>query len=285
MTQEASDETRRGRGRLLGYQRADHRRDRDRDRHAVPLDRVEARRRVERREDHERTAHPQQPDEGGSARDVEERRDREVDVVGLEAARQRLVERVRDQVAMGEHHALRPAGRAAGEVQQREVVLGHLGGSRRWRRVVEQHVPLFEGDDRATTSARGPGSRSVTSTFGRAAWTIETSSGAASRVLSGSSTMPAVGTPMYASTYRWQFAARIATRSPGARPSDASAGPTRLTPACELGVGDVPVLAHERGALGVSVTSAFERGRDRRGGDIHARKCVTARSVSAPRSR
>ena len=167
----------------------------------MALDLVEARGGVERGKQHERPTEPQHRNQRRRARDVEERRDREVDVVGLEPAREGLVERVGDQVAMGEHHALGPARRPAREVQEREIALVTIGGHLDGIDAIEQSVSHSSNvTTRGTASLRGPGSRSVTSRRGWAASAIATSSTGAKRVFNGSTTIPAAGTPMYAST-------------------------------------------------------------------------------------
>ena len=132
---------------LLLHEGTHHRGDGNRDSGAVALDLVEALTGVERGEQHERTTEPENRHERSRARDVKEGRHREVHVVGLEPTREGLVEGIRDQVAVRQHHSLGPAGRPTGEVQKRELVLvtmgGHLGGLH----AVEQRLPLLEGHD------------------------------------------------------------------------------------------------------------------------------------------
>ena len=70
-------------------------------------------------------------DERRHAGHVEHRGRREKDVVAAERAGDGLVERVGDEVAVGEDHPLRPARRSAGVEQGRDRVLVHTGLGRR----------------------------------------------------------------------------------------------------------------------------------------------------------
>ena len=100
--------------------------------HAVALDEVERDRRVERRQHDLTSPCPHGREHGDRSRGVEQRRGDEPAHVGPERVEGLIVQRVGDQVAVGEHHALRRSRRAAcvEEARDRGVgqVVGEVGG-------------------------------------------------------------------------------------------------------------------------------------------------------------
>ncbi len=231
---------------LLVDHRRDHGRHRHEHRHAVALDEVEAHRGVERRQHDDGPAEPHEAQQRRGAGHVEERGDGQEHVVALEAAGQRLVERVGDEVPMGQHHALGPAGGPAGEEDRRRIVLGRRSGEGRSgrdplpprtassarparpRRPAAPRTRRRSGSVVSTASPNGPGSRSARRTRAPERRRASSSSGSAWRVLRGTITKPAAGTARWASTYRWQPAASTATRSPRCSPSAARAEARRV---------------------------------------------------------
>ena len=114
--------------RRLGEAEHDRRRDvgaRD----PMRLEQVEERAEVEARHRHDRRPLRQaEVDHHGLAVDVEERQRADQHVVGADPVDGADLLHVRDEVAMGQHHALRQAGRAARERQHRDVGAGIDGG-------------------------------------------------------------------------------------------------------------------------------------------------------------
>ena len=106
-------------------QHREHRRDEDAVRDAVRVDRLQHRHRLEARQDHRPRAHPRAGEHVRRARDVEHRAHVQPAVLPRMTGHREVVERVRDQVAVAEHHALGRAGGAAGVGDRRQRVLVH----------------------------------------------------------------------------------------------------------------------------------------------------------------
>jgi hypothetical protein len=137
---------------LLG-QRREHGRDHERRRHPFRLDQIKRRSRIEHRQD---DVAPRVPD-GRQHRDrsggVEQRRSHEPPHLGPKRDRRLEVERVRDQVTVGQHHALRGAGRPAGVEQAGDRVGRQFIGERRGLRAGKQGlVTISQVDDRVEHS-------------------------------------------------------------------------------------------------------------------------------------
>ena len=240
---------------------------------------------VERRQHDDGAAEPHEAQQRRGAGHVEERGDGQQHVVALEAAGQRLVERVGDEVPMGQHHALGPAGGPAGEEDGRRIVLGRRSGDGRSGRAVTPAAPAngelgsaggaapassasYSAPKRivvSTASPNGPGSRSARRMRAPERRRASSSSGSAWRVLRGTITKPAAGTARWASTYRWQPAASTATRSPRCSPSAARAAARRRAAVVERRVVEPLVAADDRGAPGRRASRVLEG----RGGGQH----------------
>ena len=128
-------------------QHREHRRHERHVRDPLPLDRGEHRRGVEAGQQHLPGPDPGAREDVGRPGDVEHRGHVQEPVLGAVAGRDQVVLRVGEQVAVAEHHALRPPGGAAGVGDRPQRVALHpgIGGGRPGREVLVGEAVVGRG--------------------------------------------------------------------------------------------------------------------------------------------